>query len=178
MTVNTQNNQYSANNTYAQSSKKQETQTTFEVPQNESKTDYDKLWAMFRDIESVSRTGFTIEELENIQKLIAQLHKEISQQKEGGLTSEEIQHKIDELKKMILQMKKQVSGEAIIDMQNENGSQDTSSVKGALSTLEELNSMVESMKSGNDKKDIKSLSTIEELLLAQQLREEEKLNKK
>lgn len=165
------------------------TNSTFEINQNneeeqqtqnntqtkeseETQIDFDKLWDMFKDIESVSRTGFTVEELEYIQKLIAQLQKMISEQSDNSSVDPDIQQKIDDIKKLIMQMQKEVSGEAIIKMDDD--SSPTSDKESALNTLEQLSDIVNQMKSGSEKNDIKSLSTIEELMLAEQLREQEK----
>ena len=192
MTIVSQN--YQSNNYATTSNKKDEstsTQTNFEVSSQkdeeeqqaksettteETKVDYEYLWKLVRDIDSVSRTGFTVEELEYLQKLIAQLQKLISEQADNSAVEPDIQDKIDEIQKLIIQMQKKVSGEAIIEM--DDGSCPTSDKESALDTLTKLDHIVNKMKSGSEKNDIKSLSTIEELQLSEYLREKEKLEKK
>ncbi len=184
---------YQSNNYVTSSNKKEESnssQTNFEVPQqdqeeqtnktetksDDTKVDYEYLWKLVKDIDSVSRTGFTVEELEYLQKLIAQLQKLISEQADNTAVEPDVQDKIDEIKKLIVQMQKKVSGEAIIKMDDE--SCPTSDKEAALDTLAKLDHIVNKMKSGSEKNDIKSLSTIEELQLSEYLREKEKLEKK
>jgi len=92
------------------SSKKEETAQKEEENIEETK-------ALYEDILSLLRTGFTVSELETIQKLLIELKEKI---KEGNYSKSEVEQMLSKAEKEIALLQKRVSGEVIIQSKDNN----------------------------------------------------------
>ncbi|RXJ78723.1 hypothetical protein CRV03_01450 [Arcobacter sp. F155] len=129
------------------SSKKEETAQKEEENIEETK-------ALYEDILSLLKTGFTTSELETIQKLLIEL-KEKS--KEGNYSKSEVEEMLSNAEKEIAKLQKRVSGEVVIK-NNEN------------SLSSEENSLDEDSKNFLQRIE-KAMKTIDTLALSKDIRE-------
>jgi hypothetical protein len=137
----------------AQNTEQADKKDSVDDTKEESKEDYIKtLRKLVEDIKWIMRTGFTKEELEHLEKLIAKLQ----QMMEDGADESEISSKIKEIKQAILKLQKRVNGEAIIEIgkndpmkptTSENSETDIGSM-GFKSELDVIKISLEKMKSG------------------------------
>lgn len=132
--------------------------------------DMDTLWALAEDIFSLLRTGMTVAEVEALQELLIELKKKV---KEGDYSEEEVEKMLSQIERQIQQLKKRVSGEAVIELENTNLKQENtkSSTNGDTITTDFLNridkaiTQLEELKTGKDFKTPKTLSNNESELL-------------
>lgn len=81
---------------------------------------------LVKDILSLLRTGFTVSELEELEELLKKLQDKI---KEGNYTEEEVEALLSNVEKAIAEMKKKLTGEAIIEAGADNIKQEDSKTK-------------------------------------------------
>jgi len=111
---------------------------------------------LVEDIKSVLHTGFTVEELEHIEKLIAQIQKLMNDKNSNN--DQSVGTKLKELEEELAKMQKRVNGEAIIEPDDKNKAtsnlvdkstnEKTDDSNGFQSRLDAIKHTLENMKSG------------------------------
>lgn len=125
--------QISTNNIVTENNKQTTQKTTNKEDENISFSDSlkkdkdlikeDTTQKLIDDILSILRTGFTISELELLEKLLQQIAKLRKEQDSNNISDKKIDAMIKSLEQAILQLKKRVNGEAIIEAEEEIGVQ-------------------------------------------------------
>jgi len=135
---------------------------------------------LVEDLISMLRTGFTVEELERIEELLAEIKKKL---KEDGASNKEekIDKMLDELELAIAELQKRITGVATIELNNgkkENFESTDPIIQGFESRIDNIQKNIEKLKAGklaqleaDDKKDNRGLSTNEELELRKELKD-------
>lgn len=115
----------------------------------------EKLRALVEDIVSMLKTGFTVEELEQIEELLKEIKKQIKEHEETGSGSlEDIHEMIKDLERAVAELQKRVLGVAIIDATsttqiNDDLSFATSDSLNFDTRLDAIKDSLEQMKSGD-----------------------------
>ena len=88
----------------------------------------EKLRALVEDLISVIKTGFTVEELENIEKLIAELRKLLKERSDAdkAASNEDIDKQIKAIEDALLALERRIHGVAVIEMEGETTQQQES----------------------------------------------------
>ena len=102
--------------------------------------------ALFEDIKSVAKTGMTVEELEQLEKLLEQIQAEL---KKGNYDKEKVEDMMSYLEKQIMKFKKEVAGEAITE------ADDLEKGKGAKTSIDALDFEARIEKAQKDIKKLK-----------------------
>lgn len=127
--------------------------------------DVDETKALYEDIMSLLKTGFTVSELEAIQEKLIELKDKI---KEGNYSQSEVEQMLSKLEKEITLLQKRVTGEAIIKvdenntLKNEDNTLDAQD-KNFLQRIEQAIIKIDNLKAP---KDIKEQSASESEVLA------------
>ena len=134
---------------------------------------------LVEDIISMLRTGFTVEELERIEELLAEIKKKLKE--EGGSDKEsKIDKMLDELEKEIARLQKRITGVATIELNSgkkENFESTDPVIQGFESRIDNIQKNIEKLKAGklaileSDNNENKKLSTKEEIDLINQLKQ-------
>lgn len=96
----------------------QTTNTTSQI--EESREDYYKrIQRLLEDVKSVMRTGLTVDELEQMQELIAKI--QTLKAKDDPSNDGEIESLMKQLEEMLLQYQKRISGVVVIDSADDKG---------------------------------------------------------
>ncbi len=85
----------------------------------------EKLRALVEDLISVIKTGFTVEELENIEKLIAELRKLLKERSDAdkAASNEDIDKQIKAIEDALLALERRIHGVSVIEMEGETTQQ-------------------------------------------------------
>ena len=102
--------------------------------------------ALFEDIKSVAKTGMTVEELEQLEKLLEQIQAEL---KKGNYDKEKVEDMMSYLEKQIMKFKKEIAGEAITE------ADDLEKGKGAKTSIDALDFEARIEKAQKDIKKLK-----------------------
>ncbi len=150
---------YTSNTSSAQQAiyQAEQKQTTKAEPIKEKEeSSIETLRQLVEDIKSVLHTGFTVEELEHIEKLIAQIQKLMNDKNSNN--DQSVGTKLKELEEELAKMQKRVNGEAIIEPDDKNKAtsnlvdkstnEKTDDSNGFQSRLDAIKHTLENMKSG------------------------------
>ncbi|MDY0328084.1 MAG: hypothetical protein RBR07_07545 [Arcobacteraceae bacterium] len=116
---------------------------------------------LMEDIRSVLRTGFTVSELEYIEKLLEEIRKLISEKEEGNdnISDSDIEKLIKAIEKELLVLEKKINGVVIIEKDDEPNSNDNETSFNQSDTdfelrLDVIQKKLDNMKNGKDTQSI------------------------
>lgn len=179
-------NDYSTSNQTTNSTKKTQENGDNSFEQNLNKEDTKESRSsedLVKDIISLLKIGFTIEELEQFQEYIRKLKEEIKKEaKKDSPNYDEIEKTISQIEKAIAAMKKSVTGQAIIkvgddaafEAKTSNNSSDK--MESLLNRLEVAQKDIESFKAGRIKKEGLNLNNQDEFKLLEELKYFNRIN--
>ncbi len=130
--------------------------------------------SLVEDIISVLRTGFTVEELKAIEKLLQAIREKIEEEKKTRNVSQgEIEAMFKEVERMILELKKSRKGIAVVEAKDDTSIK-TEKIEDSVlaqfeARLKEIQTVFEEMLNGTQKKKSQTQS-YEELKLIQELK--------
>ncbi len=114
-----------------------------------------KLRELVEDIVSVLKTGYTVSELEYIEQLLEEIRKLLREKNNGNsdISDEDINKQIKTIEKALLQLEKRLNGQAVIEVGEEDSSQNdtdsaTASGMSFESKLDAIQQRIDTMKSG------------------------------
>lgn len=180
------NNEYSSSTQETNTNKKtqEKTDNSFEDSLNSEDTKENNTSEnLVKDIISLLKIGFTIDELEQFQEYIRKLKEELKKEsKKDSPNYDEIEKTISQIEKAIASMKESLRGQAIIEVgndvafesKNKNNSQDK--VESMLNRLDSAQKDIESFKSGRIKKEDLNLNNQDEFKLLEELKYFNKVN--
>lgn len=139
---------------------------------SETKTDAEireETKKLLADINSLFKTGLTVEELEKLKELLKAIKEAIKEAEENNSSTSNIETMIDDLEKAMMLLQKRVGGEAVIKADKENNPNDD--MLGFASRLEAIEGSLKDLELGNQNKGVSSNSTNEELELLNRLKQ-------
>ena len=139
---------------------------------SETKTDAEireETKKLLEDINSLFKTGLTVEELEKLKELLKAIKDAIKEAKENNTSTSDIETMIDDLEKAMMLLQKRIGGEAVIKADKENNPNDD--MLGFESRIEGIEKSLKDLEQGNQDKGISSASTNEELELLNKLKQ-------
>lgn len=139
---------------------------------SETKTDAEireETKKLLEDINSLFKTGLTVEELEKLKELLKAIKDAIKEAKENNTSTSDIETMIDDLEKAMMLLQKRIGGEAVIKADKENNPNDD--MLGFASRIEGIEKSLKDLEQGNQDKGISSASTNEELELLNKLKQ-------
>lgn len=171
-------------NEYTNSTQQEEkTQESKKVEKEETKEVVEQTRTrreLVEDLISMLRTGFTVEELEYIEELLAEIKKRL---KEEGASDKEgkLDKMLSELEQAVAELQKRVTGVATVEMDNgkkENFESTDPVMQGFESRIDNIQKNIEKLKAGklahleaDEQKENRVLSTNEELELRKELKD-------
>lgn len=139
---------------------------------SETKTDAEireETKKLLEDINSLFKTGLTVEELEKLKELLKAIKEAIKEAKENNSSTSDIETMIDDLEKAMMLLQKRIGGETVIKADKENNPNDD--MLGFASRIEAIEKSLKDLEQGNQDKGISSASTNEELELLNKLKQ-------
>lgn len=139
---------------------------------SETKTDAEireETKKLLADINSLFKTGLTVEELEKLKELLKAIKEAIKEAEENNSSTSNIETMIDDLEKAMMLLQKRIGGEAVIKADKENNPNDD--MLGFASRIEAIENSIKNLEQGNQDKGITSASTSEELELLNRLKQ-------
>lgn len=140
---------------------------------SETKTDAEireETKKLLEDINSLFKTGLTVEELEQLKELLKAIKEAIKEAQENNTSTTSIETMISDMEKAIMMLQKRIGGEAVIKADKESDPSDDNML-GFASRLEAIEGSLKDLEQGNQDKGISSTSTSEELELLNRLKQ-------
>jgi len=134
---------------------------------------------LVEDIISMLKRGFTVEELEYIEKLLAEIKKRLKEDSNSSKDEDKISQMLDELENEIAKIQKRITGEATIELNNgktKNFESTDPTIQGFESRIDNIQKNIAKLKSAKleqlafDNKEQNTTSTKEELELIKKLK--------
>ncbi|WP_164091286.1 hypothetical protein [Poseidonibacter lekithochrous] len=138
-----------------------ETQTDAEIREETKK--------LLEDINSLFKTGLTVEELEKLKELLKAIKDAIKDSEKNNSSTSDIETMISDMEKAMMLLQKRIGGEAVIKADKENNPNDD--MLGFASRIEGIEKSLKDLEQGNQDKGISSTSTSEELELLNRLKQ-------
>lgn len=138
-----------------------ETQTDAEIREETKK--------LLEDINSLFKTGLTVEELEKLKELLKAIKDAIKDAEKNNSSTSDIETMISDMEKAMMLLQKRIGGEAVIKADKENNPNDD--MLGFASRIEGIEKSLKDLEQGNQDKGISSTSTSEELELLNRLKQ-------
>lgn len=138
-----------------------ETQTDAEIREETKK--------LLEDINSLFKTGLTVEELEKLKELLKAIKDAIKDAEKNNSSTSDIEMMISDMEKAMMLLQKRIGGEAVIKADKENNPNDD--MLGFASRIEGIEKSLKDLEQGNQDKGISSTSTSEELELLNRLKQ-------
>lgn len=161
-----------SNSIFAESTDEAREANKEEEKVSETKTDAEireETKKLLEDINSLFKTGLTVEELEKLKELLKAIKDAIKEAKENNTSTSDIETMIDDLEKAMMLLQKRIGGEAVIKADKENNPNDD--MLGFASRIEGIEKSLKDLEQGNQDKGISSASTNEELELLNKLKQ-------
>lgn len=133
---------------------------------------------LVEDLISMIKTGFTVQELESIEKLLAEIKKKLQKESLNSDEKENIKKMLDELEAAIARIQKRITGDATIkanDKNTQSFNNSDSDIEGFKKRIESIEKRISNLKASKlsqfefDSKENNSTSTKEELELRKNL---------
>ncbi|WP_164072409.1 hypothetical protein [Poseidonibacter lekithochrous] len=138
-----------------------ETQTDAEIREETKK--------LLEDINSLFKTGLTVEELEKLKELLKAIKDAIKDAEKNNSSTSDIETMISGMEEAMMLLQKRIGGETVIKANKENDSNDD--MLGFASRIEGIEKSLKDLEQGNQDNGISSTSTSEELELLNRLKQ-------